>query len=387
MTGVNKSQPMPVSLSATADALRTLSMQEKYLNAINLFGKFGPQRLAQVRRVVPSFQAIWEADRATLLKSGLAEDLIDEFLNFRATQDMFAEWQKLEGDNIRLVSLDDPDYPASLKEIYHPPVGLYVRGTLPPPNQPLLGLVGSRHATAYGEQITRELAAALSQSGVVVVSGLAYGVDTVAHKAAVDAEKPTIAVLGCGIDHNSIYPRSNTTLTQQIMATGGAIISEYPIATLPFKQHFPYRNRIIAGLSLGVLVTEASEDSGSLLTARHALDQNREVFAVPGSIYNKLSEGTNNLIKMGAHCVTKIDDILDVLNLSELRHLTADSPIIPDTYEESLILPHLSKEPVHVDAIVIKSKLATPTVNATLTLMEMKGKVRNIGGMMYVKTR
>lgn len=388
-------------------------MESLYLNAINLFGKLGPQKVTALLALIPSFEEIWKAERSLLEQTRFGSDVIDEFIAFRKTVDPEIEYKKLEHEGIRMVLFHSPlnrpsllpsfhsgqdlekegiqeksEYPPLLKEIYSPPTTLYVRGTLPDPSLPTLAIVGSRKISSYGTQVAPELAGALADAGVVIVSGLALGVDSLAHQAAVERNQPTIAVLGCSINDSAIYPTSNRYLSHRILDTNGALISEYPLGVAPLKHHFPARNRMISGMSLGVLIIEASSESGSLLTARHALDQNREVFAVPGSIYSLNCEGTNNLIKMGAHCVTSTDDILDALNISSnFKRLATDMPMIADTYEESLILPHLSKSPIHIDELGMKSTLDLPTLSATLTLMEMKGSIRNLGAMMYVRTR
>jgi len=226
----------------------------------------------------------------------------------------------------------------------------------------------------------------LSSTGLTIVSGLALGIDTLAHKACLEARGRTIAVIGSGLDRNSIYPSSNRRLFDMI-AENGAVISEYPIGTAAMPYHFPARNRIISGLSLGVLVIEATEKSGTSLTANHALSQNRQVFAIPGPIYSPSSVGPNNLIKIGAKLVCNIQDVLEELNLVSLTEQIEAKEIIPDTEEEALILKLLSHEPLHIDKIVIETKLDTATVSSTLTLMEMKGKAKNLGGMQYVIVR
>src|SRR3989338_4180953 len=370
-------------------------MEHAYLNAINLFGKLGPQKISQLLVATSTFEEIWKAQPQLLLHTRLPETLMYEFIAFRKTIDVEKEWMKLEKERIQMILLNpSPDrgegkarYPLLLQEIYSPPVALYVRGTLPDPSLPTLAIVGSRKMSSYGAQVTPDIAGALAGAGIVIISGLALGVDSMAHQSAVEKNTPTIAVLGCSVNDSALYPISNRLLAKRILEINGAIISEYPLGTAPLKQHFPARNRIISGMSLGVLIIEASNESGSLLTARHALDQNREVFAIPGSIYSQTSEGTNNLIKMGAHCVTCAHDILDVLNIATSPLLSRNSPITPDSYEESLILPHLSKTPTHIDELALRSTLDMQTFSATLTLMEMKGIARNLGGMMYVRAR
>jgi DNA processing protein len=213
---------------------------------------------------------------------------------------------------------------------------------------------------------------------------MALGIDSIAHRECLRQGNRTIAVLGGGIDASSIYPSSNRQTAEEIISNG-AIISEYPIGTPPLKQHFPARNRIISGLSLGVLVIEAAESSGALITAKFALEQNREVFAIPGNIYSKNSEGTNNLIKFGAKLVSKTDDILEELNLDYLKKTEKIKKAIPENEEEALILENLSAvEPVHIDRLAKIVKMNVTAVSSLLTLMEIKGKVKNVGGMRYI---
>ena len=221
---------------------------------------------------------------------------------------------------------------------------------------------------------------------MTIVSGLAQGIDTLAHLAAVENKSRTIAVIGSGIDWQSVFPPGNKRLAQMIIQNG-ALISEYPPSAAALKHHFPARNRIVSGLALGTLVVEAPEKSGALLTARHALDQNREVFAIPGPIFSETSLGPNNLIKIGAKLVTQTADILDELNLRDLAQNITAKQILPDTKEEAAIIAILSQEPVTIDKIIQETKMDTALTTSTLVLMEMKGKVKNLGGMQYVLAR
>jgi DNA processing protein len=236
----------------------------------------------------------------------------------------------------------------------------------------------------YGLQVTPEIVCPLAQHGLTIVSGLAIGVDALAHLSALKAHGRTIAVLGTGVDARSLYPTQNRRLAEQIIEQGGAVISEFSIGTPPLKQNFPIRNRIISGLSLGTLVIEAARESGSLITARSALEQNREVFAVPGSAHSPTSAGPNNLLKMGARVVTSATDILDALNIEPRQEIIGKRKITADNLEEAALLPHLSREPRYIDALVKASHLGAPQVMSILTIMEIKGKVRNLGGMQYV---
>jgi DNA processing protein len=247
-----------------------------------------------------------------------------------------------------------------------------------------LGVVGTRRASVYGREATRSLVGGLAASGVTIVSGLAYGIDTHAHQTALDAGGRTIAVLGNGIDIT--YPAQNRKLADRIVEHG-ALVSEYPLGTQPESRNFPPRNRIISGLSLGVLVVEGAADSGAMITADFAAEQGREVFAVPGNILNRASEGPNRLIQQGAKLVIRIGDILEELNLTMAAEQSEAREVIPDNDIEAVLLKHLSAEPIHVDELGRAVGLPIHEVAGTLTLMELKGKVRQVGGMNYVVAR
>ena len=217
------------------------------------------------------------------------------------------------------------------------------------------------------------------------MSGLALGIDALSHSSTLDVLGKTIAVLGSGVDNQSIYPVSNNLLAQKIIEKGGAVISEFPIGTPPLAHHFPLRNRIISGLSLGTLVVEAGKKSGSLITAYSALDSGREVFAVPGDIYADNSTGTHALLKRGANLATCAEDIIEVLNLEKAPQFVENKKIIPESPAEEKIFKTLTQEPMHINDLIRKSDIDTQTASATLTIMEMKGMVKNLGNMMYVR--
>lgn len=355
--------------------------------AISRFGKFGPKRWAKLIRAFPLMREVWNASPMHLVAAGIEESQVQEFAAFRLRCDPNAELDEIRGAGITILTIKDAAYPKRLKEIYDPPPLLYVRGKMDDPEELSLAVVGTRRVTPYAKQIVPELVGPLSAGGLTIVSGMALGVDALAHEAAISHGGRTIAVLGSGIDDASIYPSSHRYLAKKILSSGGAVISEFPIGSIAFKSNFPFRNRVISGLSLGVLVIEAAEDSGSLITARAALEQNREVFAVPGDVTRETSAGPNNLIKMGAKAVTEATDILDALSLDHLPEMLEARAIHPDTHEEAALLPHLSREPIHVDALARSAGLAIGTVTASLTLMEMKGKVRSLPGMHYVLAR
>lgn len=285
-------------------------------------------------------------------------------------------------DTIKKISLQSKNYPAILKEIHDHPKELYMRGEIIEQDKTAIGIVGTRKYSQYGKQVTLDIAGELARMGITIVSGLAKGIDTFAHQAALENQGRTIAVLGGGIDKKSFYPSSNYHLGEKI-SQQGAVISEYPPGTRGTQFTFPQRNRIISGLSLGVVVIEAPEKSGALITAALALEQNREVFAVPGSIYEKNSQGTNQLIKLGAKPVTCIEDILEELNLLHLLEIKRKE-IKPETKEEEIIFSVLSLQPMHIDEIIKKSGLPTSVVNSTLMILELKKAVRNLGKGNYV---
>ena len=259
-----------------------------------------------------------------------------------------------------------------------------MRGTLTENDRWALAVVGTRQASSYGRDATRRLVADLAGAGVTIVSGLALGIDAVAHEAALAAGGRTLAVLGSGVDQ--IFPAGNRPLGQAVLAQG-AILSEYPLGTPPAPTNYPPRNRIISGLALGVLVVEAPRRSGALITVQFALEQGRDVFAVPGSIFSPKSEGTNCLIRDGAMIVTRAEEILEALNLQDAVEQQAVAAAVPETPEEVALLRLVEAEPRHIDAISRESTLAPPVVSATLAMLELKVLVKQVGGMQYVLAR
>jgi len=291
--------------------------------------------------------------------------------------------EDLDKLNVHIVSLWDDSYPDLLRAIYDPPVLLYVRGALP--GQDALAVVGSRMGTEAGLRVTREICAELASRGIVIVSGLARGIDSAAHEGALDAEGVTVGVLGCGIDR--IYPPENGRLFRRILERGG-VVSEYPPGAPPSPGHFPGRNRIISGLSRGVLIVEAAEESGSLITADFALEQGRELFAVPGSVFSGSSVGTNRLLKEGAHLVTGPADILHALwPHVPSRASRREGDDIASTLDgnERIIYELLCEEPVHIDDLVRKTRLTPMEVSAILLHLEIMGGVEQRPGMRYLR--
>lgn len=356
----------------------------KYLNALNKINGVGSQKVRTLLNFFGTAEKAWRAGLAELKASGISEAIAERICAERDNIDPDAEWERMQKENVKMITFDMPEYPRLLKEIANPPYTIYMKGKIDLNATPMIAIVGSRKFTAYGSQVATTFARDLAAAGITVVSGMALGIDAIAHQGALSAGGKTVAVLGGSLDDKNIYPRNNFNLSREIMENG-ALISDYPIETPAGLQgNFPARNRIIAGLSLGTLVVEAGEKSGTLITANLAIDSNREVFAVPGSIFSPQSAGTNELIKKGAKIVTSVKDILEELNLSEDSETAGVLPKIPETKEEEILLKILSADPLHIDNISKLAKLETATVASALSMMEIKGWIKNIGGQNYI---
>lgn len=359
----------------------------KYLNALNKIQGVGAQKTRLLLGFFEKPENIWQATESDLIKSGIPEKLAKKITSERIKINPEEEWEKLEKEKIKIISFTDAVYPKLLKEIPNPPYIIYVKGANPSfdwNNSPMLAIVGSRKFTQYGKQVAENIARDLARAGITVVSGMAIGIDAFAHRGALDAGGKTIAVLGSGLEDNLIGPKANYNLSREIIENG-ALISDYPLDTPASEGTFPARNRLMAGMTLGTLVIEAARDSGSLITAGLALEFNREVFAVPGPIFSPQSEGTNNLIKSGAKLAASAKDILEELKIEERKTAEAVKKIIPASKEEEKILKILSHEPIHIDNIIRQAKLETNMASSALSIMEMKGMVKNIGGQNYIK--
>jgi DNA processing protein len=363
--------------------------KNKYLIYVMHFPKFGPMRLKRVLEYFKDPRAAWNASRESYMKTGIDGRILDDFFIFRKNFNPDKALEMLYAEKISVVALGENDYPRMLKEISDPPPILYFRGRLEGQDELNLSVVGARKKTPYGGLATEKIVSELSLNGFHIVSGLALGIDALAHKTALDKKGRTTAIIGSGLDRNSIYPRENRNLAERIIGEGGAIISEFPPLTPPLKQNFPQRNRLIAGYSLGTLVIEANERSGSLITARLALENGREVFAVPGSIFSLLSRGTFKLIKEGALPVASAGDIMEAFNVASPSSAAdfnkSGVKKIKLGIIEECILANLEAEPVHVNDLVRKVGLDTRKIMSTLTIMEMEGMVKNVGGMEYIK--
>lgn len=355
-----------------------------YLHGLNLLPQFGPKRLLKLANYFENFQAAFNATLADFIMAGVEQENAEKFISLRQHINLEHESEKLEREDIRILSCKDENYPKLLLEIPSYPVVLYYKGYMNDPDELALAVVGTRKITGYGRSVIPYLLEPLIEAGVSIVSGLAYGVDSQAHRLAVEKGARTIALLGCGIDNGTLYPKDHALLAEEIIKTGGAIVSEYPPGTPALKQHFVARNRIISGMSVGTLLVECNLKSGTLITAKHALDQNRQVYAVPGPIYAEASTGPNNIIKMGGKLVTTASDILDDLHIDAS---TPRSSLTADTKEEAILLELLKNDPVHADELVASSGLDAGKVTTTLTFLEMKGKIRNVGGGQYIRAR
>jgi DNA processing protein len=353
----------------------------KYWIAINEFPQFGPKAFSRLFSYFKNMQDAFQANAEELIKAGISKKHASAFVHFRSNISPDKLIKEIEKNNITAVTMKDEGYPALLKTIYDPPGVLFVQGYLPSSDNAHLAIVGSRKASAYGIRACKMLTRSIADSGLVIVSGLAYGIDEYAHAETINAKGITVAVLACGL--LSVNSSRQRYLANKIIESGGAVISEFSLHAPNMKQNFPYRNRVISGLSHATLVIEAAEKSGSLITARCALEQGRDVFALPGPIDSATSVGTNNLIKMGALAVTKSDDILDALQIEHIQEAEVPKPA-PDSKEEAKILELLSKKPIHIDEITRSTQFPSHTIASTLSLMEMKGRAHQIGGMYYV---
>jgi len=356
----------------------------KYWVGFSLIPGIGRVRYAQLENYFNSLENAWKATSAELKQSGLDNGSIRAITSWRPRVSLEAEIEKLDRYGVKVLTWHDPDYPSRLKEIYDYPPLLYIRGSLLPEDEWCLAVVGTRRATVYGRQVTEEIVADLARSKITIVSGLAKGIDSIAHHSALEAGGRSIAIFACGLD--IVYPSENADLARRIMQQG-ALVSEYPLGTRPKADNFPRRNRIMSGLSLGVLVAEAGETSGAMITAHLALEQNREVFAIPGSILSPASRGANHLIQEGAKLVRDYTDILEELNLTAVAHQIEMKEVIPPSDTEALLLKQLGAEPIHIDEVCRSSGLPTSTVSSTLAMMELKGLVKQVGAMNYALAR
>lgn len=354
-----------------------------YWIALNRIKGIGPARLSALLEVTGGIEAAWHATIQQLREARIDRTTIETLLEERRTIDPSQEIAAVRRAGCTVITWDDPDYPAELRNIDRSPPVLYVRGTLVTEDALAVAVVGTRHASTYGREVAHTLGTELARSGVTVISGLALGVDTVAHRAALEAGGRTLAVLGSGVDQ--IYPSQNRTLGLEVTQRG-ALISDYPLGTKPEARNFPPRNRIISGLSRAVVIVEAGERSGALITAEFAAEQGRDLFAVPGSILNAGSAGCNHLIRQGATPLLSVDDLLEQLCVERRTSQVSARVAIPAEPQEAGMLAFLSFEPRHMDEIVRASGMSTASVGSLLAIMELKGLVRQPSPLHYVKT-
>jgi DNA processing protein len=365
-----------------------MNSRDAYI-ALNLIEGVGPVRVRGLLEQFGTPETILAAPRAELERvEGVGPEVAGNISRWRETVDLAGELERIEKAGVRVVTGDDPDYPKNLAEIHDPPLALYVKGTLSDRDTLSIGMVGSRRTTLYGQEMARKLAYQLARVGVTVVSGLARGIDTHSHKGALQAKGRTVAVLGCGVD--VVYPAENKDLYEQIIATGGAVVSEFPMGMKPDRQSFPMRNRLISGWSLGVVIVEANAKSGALITANFAGEQGRHVFAVPGRADSPLSKGSHRLIKDGAKLTEDVDDIL-----SEFEYLLPPAkrtakvaeagPTLKVSELEAKVLAALGDEETTVDEVIQRSGLTSACVSATLLALEMKRLVRQFPGRLYAR--
>jgi DNA processing protein len=387
MSNVAVTTPTPASREGT------------YWLALALTQGLGPTRIKKLIEHFGTAERVFQASLTELEAMGMRAVSAQSIATGKSLEMAQQECGKAVEARARIISLSDPEYPARLKEIYDPPVILFVKGNVEVLAQPGIAMVGTRHPTPYGSGMAERLSTDLALRGLVIISGLARGVDTASHRGAVAAKGKTVAVLGTGID--VMYPKENSRLAEQIVALGGALITEFPVGTSPTPQNFPIRNRIISGMSVGVLVVEAAEYSGTRITSRCALEQNRDVYAVPGNVTNKNSWGPNTLIKQGAKLVATWEDVWEELPTDVQATLSAmqnESPA-PETaslFPDEVASPHEKRilkllkadESTHIDQLVelLEDEMSSSEIFAALFELELNGKVRQLPGKNFVKS-
>lgn len=361
-----------------------MSDEKKYWIGFNLIKGIGAVRFQQIRSHFGDLSIAWQAPAEAFCEAGLPKRALNNFLRIRQEVNLDDLYDSILEDRITVLTLIDEDYPRLLREIDQSPPVLYLKGSLTPADDFSVAMVGTRRVTAYGQQVARDASIYLAGHGLTIISGLARGVDALAHQHALQAGGRTIAVLGSGVD--VIYPPEHRKLAEAI-CENGALISDYPLGTQPEGVNFPPRNRIISGLALATIVVEAGERSGALITADFAAEQGRDVFAVPGNVLSPMSRGTNRLIQNGAFALVSPQDVLDVLDLAHVDEYKAARQSLPADTTEAKILQIMDFEPIHVDEICHEIDLPIEKVTATLTMMELKGMVQHVGGMRYAAVR
>lgn len=343
----------------------------------------GSRTLWKIKEEYKSFSTFWTMDSSRLYKTFLAPGLVDTIVSIRKEKSALKYLNELYARGIKVVTAEEPQYPRLLAMIADPPYMLYYMGQIEIIEEICFAVVGSRAATVYGKNVARKIGGELTANNLVVVSGMARGIDTEAHRGALEGQGKTIAVLGSGLD--IVYPTENKQLFEDICISG-LVISEYQPLTVPEPGNFPMRNRIISGLSRGVIVVEARKKSGALITADFALEQGRDVFAIPGPITSKNSEGANNLIKQGARLVTCIDDVLeDYYDIKAAAKVTQPELLPPMDLEEARIMDCMGYEPVHFDRLMQLTRFDIGLLSTVMLALEFKGLVKGMPGNFYVK--
>lgn len=366
--------------------MNNLPEETLYYLAFNLCWEvIGPSRFPQILKYFKSVKAAWLAPDDEYRKFLWGEETLIKFFNLRKNVNLTTAANRVTKSGVRLLTLADKDYPANLRKISDPPFLLYVHGNLQPRDDLALAIVGSRKMTSYGADVIKSLVPDLTAGGLTIVSGLAFGVDYLAHKVALEAGGRVIAVLASGVD--IITPRTNEGLAEEIVKSGrGAVVSEFPLGTEPKDYYFPFRNRVISGLSKATLVIEAAEQSGTFHTVRAALDQGRGVFAVPGPIFNPLSRGPLKLIRDGAKPVASAQDILEELADGDINAMAAARESLPENELESAMMEALESGEKQLDQLVEGLKKNPAEILSALTGLELKGMVKNIGDGVYRST-
>ncbi|MEK7636320.1 MAG: DNA-processing protein DprA [Patescibacteria group bacterium] len=359
--------------------------QKPHLHAFNTLQCIGPKGLAKLSVFFNGdLTRAWSASEALLCEAGISEEMTRSISQRRAHIDPNAEYEQLIKLYGEPIALDDDNYPALLKETSYAPLLIYVRGHLSDAFP--IAIVGTRRPTHYGKEACHIITRELSRAGICIVSGLALGIDGIAHETVLEEKGRTIAVLGSGIDDTSIYPRFHIALAKRIIENGGAIISEFPPGTTAMKHHFPQRNRIIAGISKGTTVIEAREGSGALITARYALEYNRDVFALPGSIFSMASSGPHALIRQGAELITSAEEILKSYGIEKKKiseRIDAEKIDIGNELEKKIL--SLLEESLAFDDIASATGAPIPILNSALVMLELKNYIKNIGNKTYIR--
>lgn len=353
--------------------------------ALSRLPGFGPIKFDKLLSNFSTLEEVWQASLPELMACGLTEIEAQQIIAKKFIGDPEQELLEMEHAGISAITIKDDNYPPLLKEIYGAPPILYYRGNINCLKKSNLAVVGSRKHTAYGQMAVEKIVPPIAQCGITIVSGLALGIDALAHQTTLTAGGITVAVLGSDLSWTNIGPKNNFQLAQKIIDGGGCLLSDYPLGTQANKTTFPQRNRIISGLSQGVLLIEASDHSGSLITAGYALEQNRDVFAIPGNIFSPYSEGTNNLIRKGAKLTASAEDIIGEFACQMSINLDKKSQLADLPAEEKIIIENLSSEPLHLDKLAEIINIRINVLNSKLMIMELNGLVRNIGNGKYVK--